>query len=110
MLNYRIYLKDILLAIDKIEFSLREKNKEDFNKNIDLIDMTLMRIQVIGENISKLPYEIKNKYKLKWDKLERTRNIISHAYSNVNKEIIWDLITIELPKLKGVVNEILKKK
>lgn len=108
MQRYKLYFKDILLAIDKIEHSLKGKSKEDFDKSIDLIDMTLMRVQVIGESISKIPRDIKNKYKINWDKLERTRNIISHSYSNINTEIIWELIKKGLPKLKEVINDIEK--
>lgn len=108
MLRYEIYIKDILLAMDKIESSLRGKSKEEFKTNIDLIDMTLMRVQIIGESINKIPLSMKKKYKINWDKLERTRNIISHAYFNVNKDIIWDLIKTELPKLKEAINEISK--
>ena len=110
MQKYELYLNQILENIEKIENSFKGKNKENFKRDVDLIDMTLMRIQVIGENISKLPFEIKKKYpEVKWERIKDSRNIISHAYSNVNKEIIWDLIKIELPKLKEAINEISKK-
>ncbi|HPD81632.1 MAG TPA: DUF86 domain-containing protein [Candidatus Pacearchaeota archaeon] len=109
MLKYKLYIKDILDSIKKIEDSLKGKNKDDFDKEDILKDATYMRIQVIGESTNKISKEIKSKYKLNWEKIERTRNIISHAYSYINSEIIWELIKIELPKLKEVINEISKK-
>jgi len=110
MLKYKLYIKDILDSIKKIEDSLKGKNKDDFDKEDILKDATYMRIQVIGESTNKISKEIKSKYKLNWEKIERTRNIISHAYSYINSEIIWELIKIELPKLKEVINEIIKKR
>jgi len=110
MLKYNLYLNQILENIEKIGCSFKGKKKEDLRKNIDLIDMTLMRIQIIGECVSKLPSEIKNKYpKIRWNRIKDSRDIISHAYANVNLNIIWDLITIELPKLKEVINDIQAK-
>ncbi len=63
----------------------------------------------LKDSISKIPLSVKKKYNLNWNKLERTRDIISHAYIRVNINIIWDLIKIELPKLKEAINDISKK-
>lgn len=110
MLKYKLYLKEILNAIEKIEDSLKDKNKEDFDKDEILKDATYMRIQIIGENINNLPKSIKDKYpNVKWNRIKDSRDIISHAYSYVHSELIWSLIKTELPKLKEVINEISKK-
>ena len=101
MPDYKIYLKDILEAIEKIEESIGNLSKEEFKRNIDKVDATIMRIQVIGESIKKLPKEFKEKYKkIEWEKISETRDIISHAYFKVNLDIIWDLINNKLHKLK----------
>lgn len=101
MQNYKIYLKDILEAISKIEKSLENLSKEEFKKNADKVDASIMRIQIMGESIKKLPKEFKNKCKeVEWEKIAKTRDIISHAYFKVNLDIIWDLIKNKLPKLK----------
>ena len=92
--------------IKKIEVSCKEKNL--LMKDIDLQDATLMRLQVIGENIRKIPSNIKKKNKeLKWKKFERLKNLISHRYESINWEIIWNFIEVNLPELK---KEVLKLK
>lgn len=111
MLNYKIYLKDILDAIQRIEKSTKGLSKEQFKKKTDIWDATLMRIQIIGESIKKVPLNIKTRYKdVEWRKMSRVRDIISHAYFAVNPEIVWGIITNKLPKLKKEIKEILKKK
>ena len=108
MRDYNIYLKDILEAINKIEKSIKELSKEEFIKDLDAVDAALMRIQVVGESIKKLPLEIKKKYNdIEWSKISKTRDVISHAYSKVNVNIIWDLIKNKLPKLKEQVKKII---
>jgi len=108
MRDYKIYLKDILESIEKIENSLQELNKEEFIKNLNIMDATLMRIQVIGESVKKLPLDFKKKYRdVEWNKISQTRDMISHAYSKINTNIIWDLIKNKLPKLKEQIKEII---
>jgi|TARA_Y100000034_G_scaffold57933_1_gene70698 uncharacterized protein with HEPN domain len=106
MLRYKLYINLILEMIKKIEVSCKEKNL--LMKDIDLQDATLMRLQVIGENIRKIPSNIKKKNKeLKWKKFERLKNLISHRYESINWEIIWNFIEVNLPELK---KEVLKLK
>ena len=108
MQDYNIYLKDSLEAINKIEKSIKGLSREEFTKNPDIMDATLMRIQVVGESIKKLPLEIKKKYNnIEWSKISKTRDVISHAYSKVNVNIIWDLIKNKFPKLKEQMMEII---
>lgn len=110
MLRYKVYVNEIVKTIDKIDKSLKDQLKKNFLENEEKFDSTLMRLQIIGENIKKIPYKIKKNYKINWNKFERTRDIISHAYSNINKDIIWDVIKNKLPKLKEVMGDASSRK
>jgi uncharacterized protein with HEPN domain len=106
MQEYRLYVNVILEMIDKIESSIQNSDKKEFMENSELQDATLMRLQVIGENIEKIPLEIKKEYKeIKWKKFEKLRNIISHKYASVNYNLIWSFIENNLQELKsGIIN------
>ena len=107
MLDYKIYLKEILLMIEKIENSILGKTVDNFVNDVNLFDATLMRLHFIGETIKSIPFSLKKDYdKVKWRKFARLRNIISHRYSNVNKNLIWDVVN-QLPELKNKIKEIL---
>ena len=104
MLNYNIYLQNILNAINKIERDC--KNKEILNDE-NIWDMTLMRLQVIGENSIMLPKEIKQKHKeIKWRNIRNLRNIISHKYDIIDKDLIWKFIEKKMPELKEAIKQI----
>ena len=108
MSDFKLYLKEIILMIEKIENSVMGKNLEDFVKDSNLFDATLMRLHFIGETIKSIPFSLKKNYKkVRWRKFARLRNIIGHKYSNVNKNIIWDVIKA-LSELKNQVKEILE--
>lgn len=108
MSDYKIYLKEIISMIEKIENSMINKTLEDFVNDSNLFDATLMRIHFIGETIKSVPFSVKKDYKkIRWRKFARLRNIIGHRYSNVNKNIIWDVIKA-LSELKVQIKEILE--
>ena len=107
MLNYNLYVRIILEAIEKIERTC--KKKESLN-NIDILDMTLTRLQTIGENSIKLPKEIKQKHKeIKWKNIRKLRNVISHKYQIIEKELIWKFIEEKMPELKTTMLKIKEK-
>ena len=66
MSRYELYLNDILIAIDLIEKSIKNKDFKKFKSNRESIDANSMRLQIIGESISKLPKEAI--FKIKNDK------------------------------------------
>lgn len=102
MLRYKLYIKDILDAISQIESVKKDKLKDKY-----AWDVILMRLQVIGESVHKIPSKIRKGYpELKWDKLYTLRNTISHTYYKITPEEIEDIIKNELPKLKEVVGKI----
>ena len=101
MQDYKLYTNVIIETIAKIENSMNSIEKREFLENSELQDATLMRLQVIGECIKKIPPEIKkNAKEIKWKKFERLRNIISHKYASVDYNIIWSFIENNLEELK----------
>ena len=101
MLNYKIYLDQIKEMISRIEDSTKNVSIEELADNKDLWDSTLLRLEVIGESIKSVPYEIKKRNKqVKWKIFSKLRNFISHKYIQVNKDIIWNIIKEQIPELK----------
>lgn len=107
MLNYNLYVRNILEAIEKIERTCKSRDSLD---NIDIFDMTVMRLQTIGENSVKIPREIKQRHKeAKWNNLRRLRNVISHKYQLIDKELLWKFIKERMPLVKQILIDIRKE-
>ncbi|PIN89245.1 hypothetical protein COU57_06220 [Candidatus Pacearchaeota archaeon CG10_big_fil_rev_8_21_14_0_10_32_14] len=109
MSEYDLYLKEIILMIERIQNSTNNYTKESFSKNIDLIDATLMRLHFIGETIKSIPYNLKkNNKEVRWKRYSKLRDIIGHKYSQINLNIIWDVVQ-NLTELDNQLKQILDK-
>ncbi|MFH0711761.1 MAG: HepT-like ribonuclease domain-containing protein [archaeon] len=105
MLRSKLYFSQILRMINLIE-----KHREDGLDDEQNWDATLMRLQVIGENIGKIPMGVRKRYPdIEWDKFKNLRNIISHVYIGVLKEVVKDTIENKLPRLGIEIKNIMEK-
>jgi uncharacterized protein with HEPN domain len=110
MFEYNVYINDLIEAISRIEKSTSKVSFTAFQKDLELLDASGMRCQVIGESIKKLPKKLlKNYPEIKWKHLKEIRNIISHEYFSFNVEIMWNFIKTEIPPLKKVIIKIKKE-
>lgn len=102
MLKYELYSNLIIEMCERLEKTPLNRISDE-----DVWDATLMRFQVIGENLKKIPKKIKDKYpEVKWKNFEWFRNQISHDYQTVLTDVIRDLIENDLINLKNAVKKI----
>lgn len=108
--NDKLYLKDILDSIEKIEKYVKNLNYKKFSKNLLVIDAVVRNFEVIGEATKNLSKEIKSLYpNIPWKEMAGMRNKVIHEYFGVNLKIIWKTIKERLPELRIKIEEILKK-
>jgi len=110
MFECEVYINDLLEAIKRIENSTKNKSFNQFSGDLELIDATGMRCQIIGESVKKLPKKFLKKFsEIKWKYLKEIRNLISHDYFTFDVEIMWDFVQREIPSLKKVVIKMKKE-
>ncbi|MHB1688988.1 MAG: HepT-like ribonuclease domain-containing protein [Ignavibacteriaceae bacterium] len=70
----------------------------------------IYHLQIIGEAASKISDEIQIKYtSIPWSQIVGLRNIIVHEYFGINREEIWNTITIDIPNLKIEILKIIEE-
>ena len=105
-----VYLEDILEAISRIDSSLKGKSKNDYLKSHDLQDLTARRLEVIGEAAKNISTPLREKYSgIPWKNIAGTRDILIHAYFNIDLEKIWVVIQKDIPLLKKEVTKMLQE-
>ena len=116
-IEIRDRLEDILESIDLIqEWSKGMTELHDFMvspNRVMAFNACVMRLQVIGEHVGKLMKEESkplDKYtEIPWHAIYGLRNIISHEYANIDEAVIISAINEDLPRLKTVIEELLKQ-
>ena len=104
------YLNEILEQIELIENSTRGISRSDFEKNLDLRDATIRRIEIIGEAIKNISKKTKDKYPLVgWRDIAGTRDKIIHQYFRIDFDVVWEIIKKDIPILKKQMETIKKE-
>ena len=107
--DYKIYLEDILTAIDKIQSYTQNISFEKFSEDEKTLDAVVRNLEILGEAIKNVPEEIRKKHPdIEWKKISGLRDILIHEYFGVDKDIIWDVIQHKLPLLQKQIKTILR--
>lgn len=96
-------------AIDKIENYVVNESVITYCENVLLQDAILFQFSVLGEAINHVEKSKLEKYEYPWHKVRSFRNFIAHEYFNIKQDAVWEIVIKDLPKLKSVIAEILKK-
>lgn len=104
--DYKVYLDDIIEAIERIRDYTTELSFETFFNDRKTVDAVNRNLAIIGEAVNRIPEEIKTKYpNIEWLRIIGLRNILIHDYFRVDLEIIWDIIENKLSLLEKQVKE-----
>jgi len=105
--DVNLFIDDILENIDLIEKSIKKISKTEFEKDKDIIDATLRRLEVIGEAVKNLPSSFIKKFpEVPWKSIAGFRDVLIHAYFGVSLERVWNIIKKDMPELKKKISNI----
>ncbi len=110
MKNDFIYLRDIIEAVEVIEYYLDGVDIELFENHKMTQDAVIRQIAIIGEAIGRISNKITNLYpQLPVKQSVAMRNILVHDYDWIDVEEVWKTTHNDLPKLKRIVKKILRE-
>jgi uncharacterized protein with HEPN domain len=108
--DYKVYIEDIIKAIENIEEYTRGISFEKFLQSRMLQDAVIRNFEIIGEAVKNIPQEEKGKHKqIDWRGVAGLRDVLIHRYFGVNLSLLWDIIKNKLPDLKNKISTILEK-
>jgi len=108
--DYRLYLDDILEAIDRIQEYVEGLDEDTFSSDKKTQDAVIRNLEVIGEASRNLSDEMKAQAdEIEWPKIIGLRNILAHEYFGVSIPIVWDIIQNKLHPLREACTKLLKQ-
>jgi len=108
--EYRLFIKDILACIEKIEEFVKGMDFDEFVQDDKTASAVVWKIEIIGEATKNIPKHIRQRYKdVPWKDMAKMRDKIIHFYFGVDYEIVWNVVKEKLPEIKPVIHKILEE-
>jgi len=102
-----VYLDNILAAISKIEGFTLDITQQDFEKSVLIQDAVIRNFEIIGEATKKISKEFTQSHpKVPWQDMAGMRDKLIHDYIDVDLDVVWKTIEMDLPLLKDLISSI----
>ena len=109
MKNDKAYLKHILNMIDRIE-SVTGASKNTFLGSQLHQDAVLRNLHTMTETTQRLSDNLKSAHPdVEWATLLAFRNVLVHDYLGIDIELVWTVVTQDVPEFKKKIIKILSK-
>ena len=67
-------------------------------------------LEIIGEAAKNVPTNVRNKaLDVEWKKISGLRDILAHEYFGIDIEVLWDIVTNNLPDLKKKISRLFRE-
>lgn len=107
--DWKLFLKDILESITKIERYISELSFEAFMEDEKTKDAVVRNLEIIGEAANHIPRNIQERFhEIPWKQIIGMRNRLIYGYFVVDYTIVWEIVKNELPELRENIERILE--
>ncbi len=104
----REFLSDIQEAIRRIREYTAEMTYQAFLNDAKTQDAVIRNLEIIGEATKNLSDDLRGRYPhLPWKEMAGVRDRLIHHYFGVNLDIVWQIVTDELPEVGSELKSIL---
>jgi uncharacterized protein with HEPN domain len=94
-------------CVEKIQSYTAGMTLVSFSENRLVMDATLRNLEILGEAATHIPPDIRSQFKnVPWREIVDTRNKLIHGYAGLDDEIVWDIVSHDIPNLKESLAEI----
>ncbi|MCQ2380860.1 MAG: DUF86 domain-containing protein [Acidaminococcaceae bacterium] len=79
-------------------------------EDLAYMQSVVLSLQQIGENAKRLSDDLVCKYNgVSWHDVCQTRDKVTHHYDGIDRNIVWEILSEDIPVLKNYCEKILKE-
>ncbi len=94
------FLLDMLQSAELIMNYTVQCSKDEFVGNVQLQDSVIRRLLVIAEAARRVSEPTRQTLpNISWQEINGMRNRLVHEYDDINLNIVWDVVQIEIPTI-----------
>ena len=106
----RVRLQHMLEAADTAIQFMQGRDRLELDQDRMLLFAVVRAVEVLGEAASRVSLETREHYpNLPWRAAASMRNRLIHGYFDIDRDILWATVTVELPALVEALSAILNE-
>lgn len=109
MKSDRVYIEQILDSISKIRLFVSGMGQSAFLDDQKTQSAVIMQLALIGEMAKRISDSAKSKIDVPWREIAGFRDRAIHDYYQIDLQIAWDTIMLDLDPLEKALQEFLNK-
>ena len=100
-------MADIREALARIKSYLQEVSYEMFLNDKKTQDAVIRNIEILGEATKRLSQNFRDQNAaVPWKTIAGTRDRLIHDYFGVNLDVVWNIVTSDLPALNREIEQL----
>ncbi len=105
-----VRLRHILDAAQEALGFVKDRRRDDFEKDRILVLALIKEVEIIGEAASRISAGMKARHpQIPWAMITGMRNHLIHVYFDIDFDLLWKTITEDLPPLASEIEKVLSR-
>ena len=98
--RWDVYVRDMLNCCARIDDYTVGLDRDAVVGTRVVYDAVLWNLAVLGEAANNVPETVRQAHtEIPWADIAGTRNRIVHGYGSIREQIVWEIISVDIPDL-----------